>query len=151
MICNLHWFQLFYNRHTWGYQTMECTSRDVGTLCFLPVGIIKVYGSPSRHLPASIVFLTIIFIVGTDRSIRSNLPALIAGQMVSLAIGIFHDDIYPALRQAENGYFIRLVLPHGEITTVSQYHSYCHGGISKLMGDIISIVIDGLAVVGRNR
>ena len=116
-----YWLYLLQDFHTRCHLGCEIGLRDVRTFGLQPFRIVIAYLAPTRHLPAGVIFLTVVFVVGADRSVGGHLPTLIIGlQTLGAAVRIFHDDIDAALGIAEGMNLIGLMLLHREITPVAQ-------------------------------
>ena len=107
--------------HAGCHLSAEHSLRDVGTLSLEPRGIVETNLAPALHLHAGIVFLTIVLVVGADRTVGAHLPSLVVGlQALRRAVLVLHDDVDAAFGKSEDRNLIGLVLLHGEQTTVAQ-------------------------------
>ena len=146
--------------HSRHHLCAEGTRRNSRTLCLLPGGVVEAHLVPARHLHAGIIFLAVVFIVGTDRAIGRHLPRLVGLYALRRAILIFDDDVDPALGQSEGGVLVRLVLTHGEVAPIAKHDADAvvlpllrrtvNHLILQCFRDVVCVIVDGLAVVRRH-
>ena len=116
-------------------------------LCLEPFGIVETKRVPALHFLAGVVFLAIIFIIGTNRTIGRDFPFFIRLDAIFCAVGILYNQIDATLGQTKGGVLIRLILTHGKPSAIAQNDTDAIV-LLKERGDIVGIVIDGLAVIG---
>ena len=109
------------HRHPGRHLGTECTERDFCALCLHPPAVIISYPVPSRQFLAGIVFLTVVFVVGSDRSVGCHLPFLVGRDTFRGAVGKGNQYIYPAFWQSEHRSLVWLVLPHREKAAIAQH------------------------------
>ena len=135
--------------HARSHLGAQGSKRYLSTLSLQPRFVIEVRHVPTVHLLAGIIYLTIIFVVRTNRAVGGNLPFFVGRDTLGCTIRELDEDINAAFGQSEDGCFIRLVLAHGEHSPIAQHKT---DGILFLecFGDVVGVIKYCLAIVGRH-
>ena len=106
--------------HAWCHLTAQVGLWNVCALGLEPFRVVESYLAPSFHFQACIIFLAIIFVVGTDRTVGCYLPPLVVRlQTLRRAVLILHNDVDATFGIAKGMNLVGLVLLHGEQTTIA--------------------------------
>ena len=98
----------------------EICLRNIRPLHIHPFRIVEANLAPAFHLHAGIVFLTIVFVISTNRPVGCHLPSFVIGlQSLCATVSIFHDDINATLRIPERMNLVGFVLLHGKVATIA--------------------------------
>ena len=144
--CRCH----FLGSHAWSHLRGEHSCGNISAFGLCQSAVIISGKGPTVYFHTRVIFLAVIFVVGTYRAACGDTPTIVSYQSLLLSVGIFNDDIHSTFGQAEYGSLVRLVLSHGEVASIAQYDTHRHDAVGK-GGHIIGVVIYSLAVIRRYR
>ena len=117
----------------------------------LPAGVVEAGERPARHLAAGVVFLAVVFVVGSSRAVGGQPPVGVADHVLHRAVGVFQAELEEQLGVPVGRHRHGDVSAGGEIAAVAQDDA--DGVVSRMnvAGHVERDVAGAAVVAGQGR